>query len=132
ARTTAVVPSDHYAEIVVGHLGSNTDNVGPIVRVQTSGAAIDSHYLWWASRAEGINSLYRIDANGTSYAADPVTPSSAVVDGDRLRLIARGPVLYGLKNGVRDFIYNTGPDNVHYAGGSTGMLAWNGSPTLTD
>src|SRR3989442_7972489 len=43
ARTTAVVPADHYSEIVVGHVGSNPNinnccnNVGPIVRVQASG-----------------------------------------------------------------------------------------------
>ena len=37
ARTTAVVPPDHYSEIVVGHVGSINDNVGPSVRVQASG-----------------------------------------------------------------------------------------------
>src|SRR5207245_2610585 len=36
ARTTAAVPDDHYSEIVVGHVGSNINNVGPIVRVQAS------------------------------------------------------------------------------------------------
>src|SRR2546422_7748758 len=35
ARTTAVVPADQYSEIVVGHVGSQYSNVGPIVRVQT-------------------------------------------------------------------------------------------------
>jgi chitodextrinase len=131
ARTTAIVPSDHYAEIVVGHVGTTHDNVGPIVRVQPSGAAVDSHYLWWAAIVNGVNGLYRIDANGRSYTATNILPSSPVVDGDRLRLIARGPVIYGVKNGVRDFIYNTGPDATRYAAGTTGMLAY---PTtaLTD
>jgi hypothetical protein len=55
-----------------------------------------------------------------------------VIDGDRLRLIARGPVIYGIKNGVRDFIYNTGRDATKYATGTSGMLAWNSGPTLTD
>src|SRR5712671_7616098 len=32
ARTTAVIPNDHYSEIVVGHVGtSGNNNVGPIV-----------------------------------------------------------------------------------------------------
>src|SRR5437667_8177004 len=48
-RATAVVPADHYSEIVVGHVGSTANNVGAIVRVQASGPSIDSHYLWWAS-----------------------------------------------------------------------------------
>src|SRR5437867_4010549 len=82
ARTTAVIPADHYSEIVVGHVGSNMtinnccNNVGPIVRVQSSGPAIDSHYLWWASRSDGVTSvniLYRIDANGTTYTAHELT-----------------------------------------------------------
>ena len=127
ARTTAVVPADHYSEIVVGHVGNNItnfNNVGPIVRVQASGPAIDSHYLWWASVANGVNNLYRIDANGSTYTANALIPSSSVVDGDRLRLIARGPVIYGIKNGVRDFIYNTGPDATKYSTGTTGMLAY--------
>src|SRR2546426_43320 len=132
ARTTAVIPADHYSEIVVGHVGSNMtinnccNNVGPIVRVQSSGPAIDSHYLWWASRSDGVTSvniLYRIDANGTTYTAHELTQTSPVVDGDRLRLIARGPVIYGIKNGVRDFIYHTGPDTTKYSTGTTGMLA---------
>src|SRR5438445_12200653 len=89
ARTTAAVPDDHYSEIVVGHVGSNINNVGPIVRVQASGPAIDSHYLWWAS-LNGVNAFYRIDANGTTYTAHGIIPTSPVVDGDRLRLIARG------------------------------------------
>lgn len=127
ARTTAVLPADHYSEIVVGHVGdiiNHVNNVGPTVRVQTSGASIDSHYLWWASGANGVNNLYRIDANGTSYTANAIMPSSPVVDGDRLRLIARGPVIYGIKNGVRDFIYNTGPDATKYSAGTAGMLAY--------
>ncbi len=132
ARTTAALPADHYAEIVIGHLGSNADNLGPTVRVQAAGASVDSHYLWWTSRADGVNNLYRIDADGSSYSATAIVPSSPVVDGDRLRLIARGPVVYGIKNGVRDFIYNTGPDATRYATGTAGMLAWPAGPTLTD
>ena len=133
ARTTAVVPADHYSEIVVGHLGTsgngNNNNVGPIVRVQASGPSIDSHYLWWASQANGVNNLYRIDANGTSYTANLIIPTSPVVDGDTLRLIARGPVIYGIKNGVRDFVYNTGPDATKYSTGTTGMLAFSSTAT---
>jgi len=132
ARTTAVVPTDHYSEIVVGHLGTNLSNVGPIVRVQTSGASVDSHYLWWASEPNGLNRLYRIDANGTSYTADPLLDTSPVIQGDTLRLIARGLVIYGIKNGVRDFIYNTGPDATKYAAGTSGMLAFTGGSALTD
>src|SRR2546425_908807 len=49
--------------------------------------------------------------------------TSPVSDGDRLRLIARGPVIYGIKNGVRDFIYHTGPNTTKYSTGTTGMLA---------
>lgn len=131
ARTTAAIPTDHYAEIVVGHLGNTGNNVGPTVRVQASGASIDSHYLWWASNG-GINSLYRIDANGTSYTGTPLIASSVVADRDVLRLIARGQVIYGLKNGVRDFIYNTGTDRTKYPIGTTGMLAYPSSTTLTD
>jgi len=136
ARATAVVPADHYSEIVVGHLGNNVNNhnnVGPIVRVQASGPSIDSHYLWWASVAtNGVNNLYRIDANGTSYTANSIVPTSPVVDGDRLRLMARGPVIYGIKNGVRDFIYNTGPDATKYSTGTTGMLAYAGDGGVTN
>ncbi len=132
ARTTAVVPADHYSEIVVGHVGSTSSNVGPIVRVQSSGASIDSHYLWWASQSNGVNNLYRIDATGTSYTANVILPTSPVVDGDRLRLIARGPVIYGIKNGVRDFIYNTGPDTTKYPTGTAGMLAYAGDGVLTN
>ncbi len=131
-RTTAVVPADHYSEIVVGHLGTSLSNVGPTVRVQTAGASIDSHYLWWASLPNGLNNLYRIDANGTSYRADPIVSTSPVTDGDRIRLIARGLVIYGIKNGVRDFIYNTGPDATKYASGASGMLAFTGDSSLTD
>jgi hypothetical protein len=123
ARTTAAVPADHYSEIVVGHVAIY-NNVGPIVRVQPSGLAVDSHYLWWASATDGVNSLYRIDANGITYSATSIIPTSPVVDGDRLRLIARGRVIYGLKNGVRDFIYNTGLNSTQYATGTTGILAY--------
>jgi len=132
ARTTVVLPADHYSEIVVGHVGTTTSNVGPTVRVQTSGAAIDSHYLWWATLPNGLNNLYRIDANGTSYTADPLIATSPVTDGDDLRLIARGPVIYGIKNGVRDFIYNTGPDATKVGGGTAGMLAFTGDQSLND
>src|SRR2546422_6627390 len=142
ARTTAVVPADHYSEIVVGHVGINNDpnnnccnNVGPIVRVQASGPAIDSHYLWWAAVNNPINccnnALYRIDANGTTYTVNRIMPTSPVVDGDRLHLIARGPVIYGIKNGVRDFIYHTGPDMTQYSTGTAGMLAYP-STAVTD
>jgi len=145
ARTTAVVPADHYSEIVVGHIGSDINNpqggtpdccnnVGPIVRVQASGQAIDSHYLWWAGLNINQccnNALYRIDANGTTYNPAQIFKTSPVVDGDRLRLIARGLVLYGIKNGVRDFIYNTGPDSTKYSTGTTGMLA-HPSTAVTD
>ena len=100
-RTTAAIPDDHYSEIVVGHVGNRLSYVGPFVRVQTSGAALDSMYLWWGSQATGDNNfLFRMDANGTSYRAAAILPHSPVADGDRLRMIARGPVLYGLKNGV--------------------------------
>jgi len=132
ARTTAIIPPDHYSEIVVGHVGTNSDNVGPIVRVQTSGSTIDSHYLWWATQTNGHNALYRVDANGTSFTASPILTTSPVADGDRLRLIARGQVIYGIKNGVRDFIYNIGPDTTKYSTGTAGMLAFNSGPTLTD
>jgi hypothetical protein len=132
ARTTALLPADHYSEIIVGHVGTSGSNVGPIARVQTSGASIDSHYLWWASQANGVNNLYRIDANGTSYTADALVPTSPVVDGDTLRLIARGPVIYGIKNGVREFIYNTGPNVRKYPTGTAGILAFTSSSSLTD
>jgi hypothetical protein len=130
SRTTAVVPADQYSEIVVGHIGSSTNNVGPIVRVQTSGAASDSNYLWWASIASGQNFLYRLDSNvpdstrGTTYTANNLLTTSPVVDGDRLRLIARGQVIYGIKNGVRDFIYNTGTNPTKYSTGATGIMAY--------
>ena len=130
SRTTAVVPADQYSEIVVGHIGTGSNNVGPIARVQASGAATDSTYLWWASIASGANYLYRLDSNipdssrGTTYTATNLTPTSPVVDGDRLRLIARGPVIYGLKNGVRDFIYNTAADSSKYSTGTTGIMAY--------
>ncbi len=127
ARTTAVVPTDHYSEIVVGHVGSQpiNNNVGPIVRVQASGPSIDSHYLWWAGPPNGVNNLYRIDANGTSFTPTPILQgTSGVADGDRLRLIARGPVIYGIKNGVREFIRHLGPDSIKLSDGTTGMLAY--------
>jgi hypothetical protein len=133
ARTTTAVPADQYSELVVGHIGSNRAYVGPTVRVQTGGPAVDSQYTWWASLAGGDNlELYRFDCNGTSYTAQRLTPNTPVVDGDTLRLIARGPVIYGIKNGVRDFIYNTGKDAVRYDGGTTGILAYSAGPTLTD
>ena len=133
ARTTALIPPDHYSEIVVGHLGNNRNNVGPIVRVQASGASIDSHYLYWASLTNGVNNLYRVDANGTTFTATPILPgTSPVADGDTLRLIARGQVIYGIKNGMRDFIYNTGPDTTKYSTGTAGMLAFPTGPSLTD
>ncbi len=130
SRTTAVVPADHYSEIVVGHIGTNRNNVGPMARVQASGAATDSTYLWWASIANGANYLYRLDSNipdtgrGTTYTATNLTPTSPVVDGDKLRLIVRGQIIYGLKNGVRNFIYNTGTDATKYATGTTGIMAY--------
>lgn len=130
SRTTAVVPTDQYSEIVVGHVENAANNVGPIVRVQTSGAATDSLYLWWASVSGGHNNLYRLDANvpdpsnGNTYTPTNLTPTSPVLDGDRLRLIARGQVLYGLKNGVRDFIYNTGTDTTKYSMGTTGIMVY--------
>jgi hypothetical protein len=130
SRTTAVVPADHYSEIVVGHVETTANNVGPIARVQTSGAAADSCYLWWASIAGGGNFLYRLDSNvpdstrGTTYTATDLIPTSPVVDGDRLRLIVRGQVLYGLKNGARDFIYNTGTNPTKYTTGTSGIMAY--------
>ena len=74
--------------------------------------------------ANGVTSFNRIDANGTTATWHSLIPTSPVVDGDRLRLIARGGVIYGLKNGVRDFIYNTTPHTTRYAAGSTGMVAY--------
>src|SRR5712671_765413 len=134
ARTTAPLPGDHYSEIVVGHLGTQpvNNNVGPIVRVQTSGPSVDSHYLWWAGPANGVNNLYRIDANGTSFTASTLLPTSPVTDGDRLRLIARGQVIYGIRNGTREFIYNTGPDGRTLSAGAAGILAFASGPALTD
>src|SRR5438445_6499198 len=133
SRTTAVVPADHYSEIVDGHIGSCTNcsnNVGALVRVQTDGAAAQSNYLWWASLVGGGNYLYRLDANvpdntpATTYTATALLTTSPVVDGDRLRLIARGQVIYGVKNGVRDFIYNTGTNPTKYSTGTTGIFAY--------
>jgi Divergent InlB B-repeat domain len=139
ARTTAAVPTDHYSEIVVGHVGNRFSYVGPFVRVQQSGPAVDSGYLWWGSLTGGDNNnLYRIDANGTSYGPTVLEPHSPITDGDRLRLIARGPVIYGIKNGVREFIHNTGQDrdfnnNIDRLDtGTAGILAYVPGPTLTD
>ena len=137
ARTTAAVPNDHYSEIVVGHIGSNLDYVGAFARLQPSGSSVDSGYLYWASLANGANNyLYRIVATGSSYSAAKLVPHSPVVDGDRIRLIARGPVIYGIHNGVREFIYNSGPDGnnggIRYDTGTTGMLAFVQNPPLTD
>jgi len=135
ARTTAAIPIDHYSEIVVGHVAATgNNNVGPIVRAQAAGPSIDSHYLWWATQPNGYgpNSLYRIDANGSSYVASPILPTSPVADGDTLRLIARGTVIYGIKNGVRDFIYNTGPDTTSYPTGTSGILAYTSSVSGTE
>jgi hypothetical protein len=128
AHTTAAVPADHYSEIVVQHLGSRFDDVGPMVRVQPSGAAIDSHYLWFGGLVQGqTNGLYRVDANGTSYTGTQLLATPPVADGDAMRLIARGPVIYGLRNGVRVFIYNTGPNAVSYPTGTTGIQSYAGN-----
>src|SRR5207248_3597405 len=58
-------------------------------------------------------------------------------DGDRIRLIARGPVIYGIHNGVREFIYNSGLDGCsgcapRYDTGTTGMLSFVQNPPVTD
>src|SRR6267143_833111 len=130
ARTTAAVPTDHYSEIVVGHVGLTNPGqigpyVGPLVRVQTSGASIDSDYMWWGTQGNGDNNLfYRVDANGTTYNAVKLIPHPPFNDGDRLRLIARGPVIYGNRNGVSEFIYNTGANPIRYPTGTAGMLAF--------
>src|SRR5207237_5742285 len=58
--------------------------------------------------------------------------TSPVADGDTLRLIARGTVIYGIKNGVRDFIYNTGPDTTSYPTGTSGILAYTSSVSGTE
>jgi chitodextrinase len=122
ARTTAVVPADQVSEIVVGQIGQ-VSNLGPTVRVQTSGPQIDSHYLWWVG-TDGQSGLYRMDANGTTANASLIVPTASAAAGDRLRLIARGQVIYGNKNGLRAFVYNTARDQLKYAGGTTGMLAF--------
>jgi len=133
ARTTAALPADHYSEIVVGHLANTGSYLGASVRLQASGPAVDSHYLWFGTLPTGSNNnLYRVDANGTTYSTTTLLAHSPLADGDRIRLIARGPVIYGIKNGVRDFIYNTGRDNVRYAGGTAGMLAFIPATSLTD
>ena len=123
ARHAAVVPADQYSEIVVGRVAPS-NNVGPAVRVQATGPSVDSHYVWWASPTAGASNLYRIDANGTGATWTSLVPTSPVADGDRLRLIARGGVIYGLKNGVRDFILNTNAQTPKYSTGSAGMLAF--------
>jgi hypothetical protein len=135
ARTTAAIPADHYSEIVVGQVANTDSYVGPFVRVQTSSPPTDSGYLWWGTLAGGAtNFLYRIETDGTHYNTVALASHSPLAEGDRLRLIARGPVIYGIKNGVRDFIYNTGMDLVRYSGGTAGMLAQvpAGATTLTD
>src|SRR5712692_5821366 len=133
ARTTAAVPTDHYSEIVVGHVGNQFAYVGALVRVQPSGPSIDSNYLWWGRLATGANNyLYQVFANGTSYRVAAILPHSPFADGDRIRLVARGPVIYGIKNGVREFIYNTGRDTTVYSTGTAGMLAYVPNSTLTD
>ena len=106
ARTTAAIPADHYSEIVVGHVANTDSYVGPFVRVQTSAPSTDSGYLWWGSLAGAAdNFVYRIQTGSrNSYLATPFASHSPLADGDRLRLIARGPVIYGIRNGVRDFI----------------------------
>src|SRR5260370_29019867 len=58
--------------------------------------------------------------------------TAPIVDGDVLRLIARGPVIYGIKDGMRDFIYNTGPAATKYSTGTTGMLAYAGDGGVTN
>ena len=136
ARTTAAIPADHYSEIVVGHVANTDSYVGPFVRVQTSAPSTDSGYLWWGSLAGAAdNFVYRIQTGSrNSYLATPFASHSPLADGDRLRLIARGPVIYGIRNGVRDFIYNTGMDSVRFSGGTAGMLAQvpTGATTPTD
>jgi len=134
ARTTVAVPTDHYSEIVVGHVAPNGSYVGPFVRVQTSGPSIDSGYLWWGTQgaANSTQWAYRMDANGTSYTASPLIQHPPFVDGDRVRLIARGSVLYGIRNGVREFIYNTSMDPIRLSAGTAGMLAFVPTATLTD
>jgi fibronectin type 3 domain-containing protein len=133
AHTTAAVPADQYSEIVVGHLGGPGENVGPIVRVQTSGPERDSHYLWWSSvPGDGSSGLYRIDADGSIYKPWLLVATSGAVDGDRLQLIARGPVIYGIKNGVREFIYNPHLASWHYPTGSTGLLAYSGDGVVAN
>jgi len=128
ARTTAAVPDDQYSEIVVGHVLKGS-KVGPMVRCQPTGPTMDSHYIWWVSPAgDATNYLYRVDANGTTYTSAALLSVSGAVDGDRLRLIARGPLIYGIKNGVREFIHNTGQDPIKYATGKTGIVVFPSVP----
>ncbi len=47
SHTTAVVPADHYSEIVVGHIGTTSNNVGPIARVQASGPMVPTTFIAW-------------------------------------------------------------------------------------
>jgi hypothetical protein len=64
SRTKAGVPADHYSEIVVGHVANNKNNVGAIVRVQTSGAA-----------AAGNLSDFSNTVTATTEASGPVSVS---------------------------------------------------------
>jgi hypothetical protein len=124
ARIAAAVPNDHYSEIVVGRVVAGS-KVGPVVRCQPSGPSMDSHYVWWVSpRGDANNYLYRVDANGSSYTSSALLGVSGAVNDDRLRLIARGPLIYGVKNGVREFIYNTGQDPIMYSAGTTGIVVF--------
>jgi hypothetical protein len=135
--TTEAIPADHYSEIVIGHLAPRAwigdSVVAPLVRIQASGS-IDANYAWLNG-----NALWRMIApkqGGVGLSWPLRFTDSPVADGDRLRLIARGPMLYGIKNGVREFIYNTGFDysNPVLSGGTAGILARvpTGTTTLTD
>ncbi len=84
--------------MVVGNVAGNTNNVGPIVRVQPSGPSIDSHYLWWGSGTNGVNNSYRTDANGTSYTSTPILPTSPIADGSHYHVGGVQP-LHPLRGG---------------------------------
>ena len=113
-----------YSEIVVGAVDPTLGNVGPIVRVQTGVSALDSHYLWWVGAAN--HTLYRVDANGSTDAANPLAVSTtAAVTGDTSRLFARGGALYGTINGTRVVF---GWDTT-YTSGQTGILMFPGATT---
>ena len=72
ARTTVAVGDDHYSEIVVGHLDNTNSYVGPFVRIQPSGPAIDSGYMWWGAwRGESTTGSI------ASTRTEPATPRSA-------------------------------------------------------